>query len=251
MSYLHSSLICAVIARPGLEPGAGVGLDAGVVLVTLHLAPGLGPPPVAGEHHDAGGEDAEGEGRGEGHDQEEAALRGVRAGGELPVVRQGHLQLHVLLPAVSLAPQLLDLSPPPQAVALHLVEALGPAVRLLHAGHHLGRDHDAVPALHVLEHEHPEVEVVDESVDVLSPGAGGGQSAVGRVPTPVRVDQLDGALRRGERLAVTNPGQVSERSGRGQVRSYLCMMTSVSLEKFHPSPDLTILLSWTFSPSSI
>ena len=189
---LHALLVCALTGRPRLEARAGVGPDAGVVqAAALHLLPGLGPPPVAGEHHDAGGEDAEGEGRGQSHDQEEAALGGVRGGGELPVVRQSHLELHVLLPAVRLAPQVLDLSPPPHSVTVQLVEALSPAVCLLHAGHHLSSDHDAVPALHVLEHEHSEVEVVDESVDVLPPGGGGSQGAVGGVPAPVRVDKFD------------------------------------------------------------
>ena len=74
-THLKALLITAVAGWSGLEAGAGVRPDAAVVpRVGLQLVPGLGPPPVAGEHHDAGGEDTEGEGGGEGHDQEEAAL---------------------------------------------------------------------------------------------------------------------------------------------------------------------------------
>ena len=70
---------------------------------------------------------------------------------------------------------------------------------------YLGRDHNAVSTLHVLEHEHPEVEVVDEGVEVLGPGAGGGEGAVGGVPAPVAVHQLHLALGAAQRLSVVNP----------------------------------------------
>ena len=63
---LQALLITALTPSSGLEAGAGVGPDAAVVSrVTFRLLPGLGPPPVAGEHHDAGREDTEGEGSGE------------------------------------------------------------------------------------------------------------------------------------------------------------------------------------------
>ena len=70
---------------------------------------------------------------------------------------------------------------------------------------HLGRDDDAVSALHVLEHEHPEVEIVDEGVGVLAPGAGGGQGGVGGVPTTVTPDQLHLAVSSRQRFPIMNP----------------------------------------------
>ena len=62
-------------------------------------------------------------------------------------------------------------------------------VLLLDAGHDLGRDHDGVAALHRLEHEDAEVEVVDEAVGAVAPRVERGEHAVRRVAAAVRVDE--------------------------------------------------------------
>ena len=154
-SHLHGGLVLGA-AGPRLEARAGVAPDARRVAVSRHLAallaPRLGEPPVAGEHHDAGGQQAEGEGRGQGHDQEQPTLqqylvyplypvylshlRGVGCAGDLPVVWQRDPELHVLLPALGLA-QVPHLPPPPHAVTLNIGEALRPAVYLLDTRYNL------------------------------------------------------------------------------------------------------------------
>ena len=69
---------------------------------------------------------------------------------------------------------------------------------------YLGSDDDAVPTLHVLEHEDSEVKVVDQGVDVLSPGVWWSQGSVGRISTSITVDQLHLALRCVQWFSVVN-----------------------------------------------
>ena len=79
------------------------------------------------------------------------------------------------------------------------------AVDLLDAGDDLGGDHDGVAGEHLLEHEDPEVEVVDEGVLRVPPGVGGCQGGVGGVPAAVGRHERRRVARSGQRRAVVHP----------------------------------------------
>ena len=78
-------------------------------------------------------------------------------------------------------------------------------VCLLNAGHDFGRNHDGVAALHRLEHEDAEVEVVDEAVGAVAPRVERGEHTVRGIAAAVRVDEARRVTLVRHWLAVANP----------------------------------------------
>ena len=141
------------------------------------------------------------------------------------------------------------------------ITTYGCAINFFDTSYDFGRNHNGITIQHLLEHKNSKVEIVDKTVSRITPRIVRCQRLIGRVATTGTGNKFGGIFFVIKGLSIVNSMYQNIRNF-SKIPSYKMVNRKILILIFQnigthfpwkhlPSPDLTMLRSWTFSPNSI